>query len=368
MKEKIKIYTRPMKAQKAGNNDSGSRRKKLMRFFGASSLAIIMGAGVLCGTILAPLATHTNTSAGDDPSLTAQEQLLAGTLELDPENDPVIYTTDYGLDIKWHMAGLPANSNDIVIMPDGQKFPGYAYINHANVNWVIIGYSNKTVTLSGVINLSPFINYYSEYSNSDYNMLQSQDSDAATEIYDAHTNSTATFYGDSSTAKLKAALFPNAKATGELETNEVLCFAQNIFSTTSKFNDSSNYNCYYNSRLMTTINTFYDEKLKAELDNKIVSKTLKTVWSGASDKTNGSNLTGTYKIFPLAGANENESFYVFNYLMEGDDALPQSTDWWLRSGYPTESNYVSCIYAAGHYDVHRVTLSYGVRPAFVLKI
>ncbi|MBO5309993.1 MAG: hypothetical protein J6A98_02170, partial [Clostridia bacterium] len=30
-------------------------------------------------------------------NLTPQEQLLAGTLELDPENDPVIYTTDYGL-------------------------------------------------------------------------------------------------------------------------------------------------------------------------------------------------------------------------------------------------------------------------------
>ncbi|MFQ6749268.1 MAG: hypothetical protein ACLRFR_00305, partial [Clostridia bacterium] len=31
-----------------------------------------------------------------------QEQLLAGTgLGLDPENDPVVYTTDYGLEIKY---------------------------------------------------------------------------------------------------------------------------------------------------------------------------------------------------------------------------------------------------------------------------
>ena len=310
------------------------------------------------------------SASNNAENLTPQEQLLNGTLELDPANDPVIYTTDYGLDIKWHMVGLPANSADITILESGVKFAGYAYFTHADVNWVIIGCSNKTYTLLGVINLSPFINYYSEYSNSSLNMLQIQDSDAATEIYDAHINGFATFFGDSSTAKIKSALFPNAVSSSELETNEILCFAQNSFNTTSKFNDSTSAgNCYYNSRLMSTMNDFYNNNLT---DLPIAEKTLKTVWRGASDTTNGSDLPETYKIFPLAGKNANESFYVLNYLSSGSDAMKQSS-WWLRSGNASDSLHAYYVNSNGSvsyglYNNDRVNASYGVRPAFVLKL
>ncbi|MBR2221138.1 MAG: hypothetical protein IJ975_03285 [Clostridia bacterium] len=120
------------------------------------------------------------------------------------------------------------------------------------------------------------------------------------------------------------------------------------------------------------MNTFYNSNLT---DLHIVEKTLKTVWYKAADTTNGSNLTGTYKIFPLAGANANESFYVLNYLTSGSDAMKQSTfAWWLRSGSVSYSNYASYVDDAngsvGYDSYYRnsVSMSNGVRPAFVLKI
>ncbi|MFQ6749808.1 MAG: DUF6273 domain-containing protein, partial [Clostridia bacterium] len=179
-------------------------------------------------------------------------------------------------------------------------------------------------------------------------------------------------YASSSNTIAQSAVFPNAAATDELELNEVLCFAENSFSEKSTtFNDSaSTGNCYYNSRLMSTMNDFYNNNLT---DLPIVEKTLKTVWSGASDKTNGSNLTGTYKIFPLAGANANESFYIFNYLTSGSDAMKQSNGWWLRSGAASVADDAYYVSENGgiisSYYGSTVTYStVGVRPAFVLNL
>ncbi|MBR3790367.1 MAG: hypothetical protein IKK20_01010, partial [Clostridia bacterium] len=82
-----------------------------------------------------------------------------------------------------------------------------------------------------------------------------------------------------------------------------------------------------------------------------------------------SELEGTYKIFPLAGANKNESFYVLNYLTSGADAMQQSAAWWLRSGYLYDNRIVYTVRVNdGILDVDLVSNSRGVRPAFVLEI
>ncbi|MFQ6749839.1 MAG: hypothetical protein ACLRFR_03245, partial [Clostridia bacterium] len=159
------------------NNCKKKSNNRLLKIFAAGGLAFFMGVGTLCGVLIAPMnAAHATTSGATsasnaanpaggaqtpDRALSPQEQLLAGTLELDPENDPVIYTTDYGLDIRWHMAGLPANSADMLPPLESGKFPGYAYIHHADVNWVIIGHSNKSTTIdNGVFNLANILSYY----------------------------------------------------------------------------------------------------------------------------------------------------------------------------------------------------------------
>ncbi|MFQ6749498.1 MAG: hypothetical protein ACLRFR_01485, partial [Clostridia bacterium] len=81
------------------------------------------------GAFLADNHAGFSASAG---ALTPQEKLLAGT-GLDPENDPVVYTTVSGLEIKY------ANSLT------NTAFSGYTYFTmgkykNNDVNWVIIGY------------------------------------------------------------------------------------------------------------------------------------------------------------------------------------------------------------------------------------
>ena len=115
---------------------------------------------------------------------------------------------------------------------------------------------------------------------------------------------------------------------------------------------------------MLTMNDFYDKNL-TDLD--IVEKTLKTVYLYTSD--DGVNLPGTYKIFPLAAASANESFYVLNYLTNGSDAMKQSTYWHLRSGYTSVAGYGYTVNPQGSVGGgSSIQGSYGVRPAFVLKI
>ena len=84
--------------------------KKIWKVLGAGGLALFMGVGTLCGVLIAPMgATASSNSANlagaaqlGDNALTPQEKLLAGTgLGLDPENDPVVFTTSSGLEIKY---------------------------------------------------------------------------------------------------------------------------------------------------------------------------------------------------------------------------------------------------------------------------
>ncbi|MFQ6749328.1 MAG: DUF6273 domain-containing protein [Clostridia bacterium] len=287
----------------------------------------------------------TQNAGGAATNLTPQEQLLAGTLELDPENDPVVYTTDYGLDIKWHMVGEATNIiNHPNKISSGSKFESYAYFRHADVNWVIIGICD-------------------DFSSVPINAKWVMGSDATVA---GDLLKTVSINGQVVANVTMSDIFPKAILSDELDAGEVLCLAQNMFTDMSKFNSSDN--CYYNSTLMTTMNTFYNNNLT---DLPIAEKTLKTVWTGASDTTNGSNLPETYKIFPLAGANTNESFYVLNYLTSGSDAMLQSYRWWLRSGIVSKSNgayYVNTDGTVTYNYTWAVSNSYGVRPAFVLKI
>ena len=84
--------------------------------------------------------------------------LAGGGLGLDPENDPIVATTDWGLDIKFHAAGEYQGAGHL----PGQKasngnvstaaLKGYCYFTGGNydgvtgLKWVIIGYSPTIIT------------------------------------------------------------------------------------------------------------------------------------------------------------------------------------------------------------------------------
>ena len=303
---------------------------------------------------------------------------------MDPENDPVVFTTDYGLDIKWHLTGYKEDPSTLDKISSG-KFKGYAYITAGGVNWAIIGYSsNITASITGKINIVDIISKYSgmfsefsDYStDSIWQMLDSPDTtDAGAEIYDVYTTVDSYVYNKSAATAVysnPASLFPNAKAitdTNILATDEILCFAQTLLPNTNgavKFGSSNNYN---GSNLKNYCDTWYTSNLQSSLVGPYIQEQTELYTLHYN-----SHSTVTAKLFPLAGRSSSESFYYGAYMSAGPGGnMDVDATWWLRSGDGYASNgmygvndygYVS----SGYNNGYGVTRSFGVRPAFVLKI
>ncbi|MBR2433746.1 MAG: hypothetical protein IKB21_04015, partial [Clostridia bacterium] len=295
-------------------------------------------------------ANHAGLSASAG-ALTPQEKLLAGTLELDPENDPVIFTTDYGLEIKLHDAGVPSISLKGSNGSTTVSSTSWNYISAGGYNWIIIGsYSTSSYTISTL-------------TGTQYSTIGS--------LADSTPAGTAV-KGDVSKQVIKinnltVPAFSNAKAgyNGEIPFGCVLCLcATNITSTT--FGSNNNYS---GSNLQSYINnTVYgsDSELSIGLQGlSIVPQKLTTLYAASEP----SIIENAY-VFPLAFRSNTESFYLRSYL-DTNTKSNIGASWWLRSGiasYSSRAYYVYTDGSVGNSGNYGVTHSYGVRPAFVLQL
>lgn len=316
-----------------------------------------------------------SANSAQNGALSAQEQLLNGTLKLDPENDPVVFTTDYGLEIKWHMVGLPQDPSNISTLSSG-KFTGYAYINAGGCNWVIIGRSNKTESYAtGTLHLSNVVSLYYNYSNFDANSIwdffaNGQSTIAGKAIWNEYLNGKDVIYNTYSGSISQKAVFPNAVASSELEINEVLCFCQTYLPNTTTLFNSSNAGAGYNgSLLQSCIESFYQSSAEM-LSLPIVPQTLITAGYNSATST----MSDAY-LFPLAAQSSAESFYALTYLTAGQNTnMDIDVNWWLRSGSPSNRGYASAVNGAGNIVTNSganysyYTHTYYVRPAFVLQL
>ena len=135
----------------------GKGKRKFLKTFSFSALALLMGtAGVFA---FAPLGAGAQGGALASASEMVDQintkadgeniKYAPSPLGLDPENDPVIYTTESGLEIKY--GGLDVNAS----LGSG-NLKGYPYItmgtyNGYAVNWVIIGRAPDTNTFNSSI-------------------------------------------------------------------------------------------------------------------------------------------------------------------------------------------------------------------------
>ena len=138
-------------------------KRKFLKTFSFTSLALLMGAaGVFA---FAPL--------GASPSMASANEMVdqintkadgenikyaPSALGLDPENDPVIYTTESGLEIKFGGAtsnvakgGGNETTEFVSTLPSSSVLNGYPYFtmgtfNGYAVNWVIIGKSTSGIS------------------------------------------------------------------------------------------------------------------------------------------------------------------------------------------------------------------------------
>ena len=109
-------------------------QKKWAKSFCFACMAVFMGLLTVCGSACTP--TQNNLSSSP-PTSSSGVQVNPSPLGLDPENDPVIYTTESGLEIKY--GGL-----DIEGTLESGELKGYPYFTMGTyggyaVNWVIIG-------------------------------------------------------------------------------------------------------------------------------------------------------------------------------------------------------------------------------------
>lgn len=366
--------------------------KKTWKVLGAGGLALFMGIGTLCGVLLAPMNSAQASVSSKETALTPQEQLLAGTLDLDPENDPVVFTTDYGLEIKWHMSELPKDPSKISTIQPTSSSGVYAYFSCGGYNWIIIGYSNKSKTIStGFLNMPEIVSYYdkvgyynfSNLSTGIWGLLFNQTTTSAGQsILIDYLVAKGVIYNSSSNTISHKTIFPNAVSSAELEINEVLCLSETCVAN-SQFHTSRTQTISYNgSTLQTYINdTIY--AANSEIRSlPIIAQDLTTAYTyynSGKNYTSSFSISGAY-LFPLAARDTNtETFCVQTYLTTPTNRIAYSmgtmtaVEWWTRSGY-TVSGEAYRVNTAGNFAGNTNTTSNGVRdsrgvrPAFVLKI
>ena len=149
------------------------KKSKFLKPFSFTSLALLMGAaGVFA---FAPLGTGPSVAGAsemvDQINTKADGENIKyapSALGLDPENDPVIYTTESGLEIKYGGAttilggGNEQSDFSAAPLPSGKPLSGYPYFtmgtyNGYAVNWVIIGKSTTGIpTSSGTMNIADY--------------------------------------------------------------------------------------------------------------------------------------------------------------------------------------------------------------------
>ena len=151
------------------------KTKKFTKIALASSLALFMGAGVLCSGLIFPMKTANSNALGAENSVITNESLAEeiksykediasgkikyapSPLGLDPANDPVIYTTETGIEIKSSNAINNPNLSKYVYITMG------SYDNYA-INWLICGVPRLTSESSSpagaAINAEISKNYY----------------------------------------------------------------------------------------------------------------------------------------------------------------------------------------------------------------
>ena len=341
-------------------------RKKFLKIFAAASLALITCATTLLATT--PFGAGT-ASAATNSNLSNNTQTTS-PLGLDPENDPVVFTTSSGIDIKYGGAGFPTGTLE------SSGLSGYAYVTMGGRNWVIIGQSENGFSSAFAVQA-----YANGWATSQYADITSA---AGNAMYsDLNFLAFSEVYGD--IPGTISYTFPNVVATAELDQNELLCFCETSL-TRMAFGSLP----YTNSAVKTYLTDYYNNILTATERRSIVNKTL---ISTAFYDTG--NVSHNEYLFLLAGtvsssnsAFKNQTFKIDTYITTAGKRVINEFSgiekvYWLRtvaSSTTSGNPYVAQIDAGG--QVSTATFNSGstcsgcantgklqiVRPAFVLSL
>ena len=351
--------------------------KKATKILAGGGLALMFGLGTLFGVLVAPMnLTHATTSGSEELSNVEQST----GIKLNPKTDPVIYTTESGIDIKFGAATL--SNGDLT---------GYTYITMGSyggepLNWVIIGKSTNGFLSNTINGIAWYLTGLAGSSTAINNWISTCYENAT----DAGVAIDKSGVMGAPIVGINSFSFSSKEVSNvEIPSGCVLCLSE--YCLTSSDFDSRNgqsamgdYSgntctlknvmvdmCYRNSNGVMASSLGFTTKQMSLIQNI----SLKTAWK--------SGLTTTaHYVFPLATAKGktsgnyyNQNFKIETYLKE--EALRRAYSigtqtyqhYWLRTGSP-DYDYMACriFYSSGSLSDYYAYYSHYVRPAFVLKI
>ena len=273
-------------------------RKKFLKIFAATSLALITCATTLLAT--APFGTGAASAAAESQSTTTQ---TTSSLGLDPENDPVVYTTASGLEIKY--------ANGLY----NQALAGYTYFTMGEytdatnvttpVNWVIIGYDPSVYDRVGNFSGQFNSNFYPYKVEGTKTYLDTIDTSAAG-------------------VAIKKDVAPNIAISSLAVQNEeigfgrILCISEKVIYSHIWGSSASKWSAFPNNEGHNSLITWFDsdpELTKAYSLGFIVDHTYTVSTVYGYSTTNTTTAQVTTKIFLPSGTYYNkDSFFLNNYL------------------------------------------------------
>ena len=316
---------------------------------------------------------HTTTQAqtAQGGSTLADGGAIDNSFNLHPETDPVIYTTESGLKIKFGGATLSSSQSS--------SLQGYTYFemgtyNSSPILWAIIGRSSQGFETQGKTSL---LSYFSNLSTSTaisnwINNYFETETPYGNAIWNDDTMGNSIIAGQR--LELSSLETTSDIIDKELDSGEVLCFAvTNI--TTSAFdstrqnnynNDSCNLRILMSSYCNNDNGEFSSTIGFSELEMRLIRpQTLITAHYGGQIETPNSYL------FPLGAIamSDAQSFCIENYLST-NTLRNIGSAYWLRTGTGNSqcSYYVWSSGEVGASWGKYANNGLGVRPAFVIKL
>ena len=279
-----------------------------------------------------------------------QADLLAGTLKLDPENDPVLGTTESGITIRYHNKALTGTWDYDTFMKTYLEpttstaqtgtfynLSGYLYITLGGYNWIIIGRNSSLNTVSltttyaqGTATPNEFVKFasYNSYANALKGQTETT-TDAGSVINSANAKGIVNTVSTATRNYSLTLSSYNVVSSSDLNNYSgcVLCLCAGTTGD-SYFNDANNLSYYPTGELKTAMTTVYNN-IKSAAGNAIQSTSLTTYGYNGGYKT----YTHSEYLFPLATntVNTSQNFCVETYL---NSTTKRDIDayWWLRSG------------------------------------
>ena len=364
------------------------KKSKFLKPFSFASLALLMG---IAGTMaFAPLGASPSVANANELETTTEQGLITPKAD-----DPVIYTTESGLEIKWGNAA-PSTFNQSLSSGNLKGFPYFTTTSESTTyTWVIIG-RNSNVSVFNYSNIaSHLFSSWKTNSTQTYQLGATNATYFFKNIYESTTPAGSAINGvvpSKSYVVDTSPLVDNAEiASGCVLVLANECVATGVRNTSYAYYESVYRFCAYRSDLNTDFKTamqgYYTNKslglsslIDASLIQSVTLKTYEYEWyNGSGWAWRTEPLSGQY-IFPLAARANGSTFTWSTYLTANQMKL--SVNQWVRGGghgnnpngadsvilnrnshFPGEYVDTSGVNTKGYAND-----SFGYRPAFVLKI